>query len=275
MEPDLTKKHENADRKGHEYSMNINSSRNALLRSRNLRSARRSRAGKIISSRTSGTGRSSSSNTTKRTTSASATLTKTRQLAKYESMEKSANGVQTYVRNMLKIGKMTYTDDETGKKAQENDKNNLIKNIKNFVSDYNDTYNNLTDLGGAANTSFKRALDGIVSANQTALKEIGITVSNSGELSIDEKTLESADFNKIKELFAKENGFADKIGARMESIESAAANSLTTLSKLYGATSTYNKYGTSNSYFNGYNNYNSGYSYYNYGNYGSNSGWSF
>lgn len=255
--------------------MNINSSRNALLRSRNLRSARRSRAGKILSSRTSGTSRSSRSNTTKRTTPASASLTQTRQLAKYEEMEKSANSVQTYVKSMLKVGQMTYTDDEAGKKAQENDRNNLIKNIKNFVAEYNDTYNNLSYLGGAANTAFKKTLDKIVSADKEALKEIGITVSNSGELSIDEKVLESADFTKVKELFAKENGFADQVGAKMENIESAAANSLTTLSKLYGATSTYNKYGTSNSYFNGYNNYSSGYSYYNYGNYGSNSGWSF
>ncbi len=253
--------------------MNINSSRNALLRSRNLRNARRSRAGKIISSRTSGTSRSSRSNTTKRTTSASASLTQTGQLAKYEKMEKSANDVQTYVKNMLKIGEMTYTDDEAGKKAQENDKNNLIKNIKNFVSEYNETYNNLMDLGGAANTAFRKALDNIVSTNKTALKEIGITISDAGELVVDEKMLETADFDKVKELFAKKSGFADKIGAKMESIESAAANSLTTLSKLYGATSTYNKFGTSNSYFNGFNNFNSGYSYYNYGNYGSNSGW--
>ncbi len=180
--------------------MNINSSRNALLRSRNLRNARRSRAGKIISSRTSGTSRSSRSNTTKRTTSASASLTQTRQLAKYEKMEKSANDVQTYVKNMLKIGEMTYTDDEAGKKAQENDKNNLIKNIKNFVSEYNETYNNLMDLGGAANTAFRKALDNIVSTNKTALKEIGITISDAGELVVDEKMLETADFDKVKEL---------------------------------------------------------------------------
>ena len=257
--------------------MNINSSRNALLRSRNLRSARRSRAGKIISSRTSGTSSSLRSRTssTQRTTSASASLTQTRQLAKYEQVEKSANSIQANVKNMLKLGKSTYTEDETGKKAQENDKNNLIKYIKNFVSDYNEVYNDLGDLGGAANTAFKKNLDSILSTNKTALKEIGITISNSGELAIDEKTLENADFDKVKALFAKEGGFADKVSAKMESIESAAVNSLTTLSKLYGATSTYNKYGTSNSYFNGYNNYSSGYSYYNYGNYGSNSGWYF
>lgn len=66
----------------------------------------------------------------------------------------------------------------------------------------------------------------------------------------------------------------DKVCGKMETIENAASNSLTTLSKLYGATSTYNKFGTSNSYFNGYSN--SGYyNNYKYGNYGSNSGWYF
>lgn len=251
--------------------MNINSSRNSLLRARNLRSARRSRAGKVINSRTT---RTSRSNASQRTTSSLASKTPTKQLAMYEQMEKSANSVQDSVEKMLKIGEMTYTDDETGKKAQENDKENLIKNIKDFVTEYNEVYNNLCDIGGASNLAFKKTLDSVISTNKKALEEIGITVSKSGELSIDEKTLESADFDKIKEVFAKEGGFSDKVCGKMETIENAASNSLTTLSKLYGATSTYNKYGASNSYFNGYSN--SGYyNNYNYGNYGSNSGWYF
>lgn len=193
----------------------------------------------------------------------------------YEEIEKSANSVQINIENMIKIGKMTYTDDETGKKAQENDKESLIKNIKNFVSDFNQVHSDLYDIGGVANLAFKRTLDSVVSGDKDALKEIGITVSSSGELSIDEKTLAGADFDKIKALFAKDGGFADKIGEKMGTIESAASNSLTTLSKLYGATSTYNKYGTSNSYFNNYGTNNSYYNYLNYGNYGKNSGWYF
>ncbi|GFI22724.1 hypothetical protein IMSAGC011_01500 [Lachnospiraceae bacterium] len=248
--------------------MNINSSRNSLLRARNLRSAKRSRAGKVISSKTSRS--SSRSNSTKRTTS-SASKTPTKQLAMYEQVEKSANSVQDSVEKMLKIGKMTYTDDETGKKAQENDKETLIKNIKDFVAEFNEVYNNLYDIGGPSNLAFNKTLDSIVSTNKKALEEIGITVSKSGELSIDEKALEGADFDKIKEVFAKEGGFADKICGKMETIENAASNSLTTLSKLYGATSTYNKYGASNSYFNGYGNSN----YYNNYGYGKNSGWYF
>lgn len=255
--------------------MNINSSRNSLLRARNLRSARRSRAGKIISSRISESGSSTKSGSTKRTTSSSALLTQTKQLAMYEKMEKASNNIQGNVEKMLKLDGMTYTDDETGKKAQENDKNNLLKYIRDFVSDYNEVYRDLSDIGGTTNSSFKKSLDGVVSANKTVLEEMGITVSKSGELTIDEKKLTSVDFDKLKELFTKDGGFADKIGSKMEIIERSASTSLTTLNKLYGATSTYNKYGTSNSYFNGLNSYGSGYSNYNYGNYGSNSGWYF
>lgn len=190
-------------------------------------------------------------------------------------MEKASNNIQGNVEKMLKLDGMTYTDDETGKKAQENDKNNLLKYIRDFVSDYNEVYRDLSDIGGTTNSSFKKSLDGVVSANKTALEEMGITVSKSGELTIDEKKLTSVDFDKLKELFTKDGGFADKIGSKMEIIERSASTSLTTLNKLYGATSTYNKYGTSNSYFNGLNSYGSGYSNYNYGNYGSNSGWYF
>lgn len=186
-------------------------------------------------------------------------------------MEKSADSIQNNVKSMIKLGKATYTDDEAGKKAQESDKDQLLKYIRKFVSDYNEVNSDLADLGGATNTSFKKALDNLASSDKAALKEVGITVTGSGELEIDEKTLTGADFDKLKALFAKDSGFAGKVSAKMEIIENTAASSLTTMNKLYGATSTYNKYGTGNTYFNGYGNYSN----YNYGNYGSNSGWYF
>ncbi len=250
--------------------MKINNSRNSLLRARNLRSARKSRVGHILGSRTSRSGSSSRSGSTKRTTSSTtASPTKVKQLAMYENMEKSASDIQNSVKLMLAIGKMSYTDDEAGKKTEEKDKENLLKCIKEFVADFNVVRDELTDIGGAANLAFKKTLDSVVSTNADDLKEIGITVLKSGELALDERTLEKADYDKIKALFAKDGGFAEKISVKMESIEHAAANSLNTLNKLYGATSTYNKYGTSNSYFN------SGYNNYNYNNYGSNSSWYF
>lgn len=250
--------------------MKINSSRNSLLRARNLRSARRSRVGHILGSRTSKTNSSSRSGSTKRTTSSTTSSTaKIKQLAMYEKVEKAADDIQGSVKKMLAIGKMTYTDDEAGKKAQENDKENLFKNIKEFVSDFNTVRDELTDIGGVANLALRKTLDSIVSTYTSDLKDIGITVLKSGEISLDEKALEKADFDKVKALFTGDGGFAEKISVKMETIEKAAADSVNTLNKLYGATSTYNRYGTSNSYLN------SGYNNYNYNNYGNNSSWYF
>ena len=181
----------------------------------------------------------------------------------YEKMEKSASEIQSDVKNMLTIGKMSYTDDETGKKAHENDRESLISGIKSFITDYNLVHSALDDISGTVNLAFRRTLDSTISIEKTALGEIGISISKDGVLSIDEKALSGADEEKIKALFAKEDCFADKISTKMKAIESSASNSLTALNKLYGSTSTYNKYGTGNSYYNG--------SYYN--SYGNSNGW--
>lgn len=169
----------------------------------------------------------------------------------YEKMEKSASEIQSNVKNMLTIGKMSYTDDEAGKKAHENDRESLLSGIKSFITDYNLVHSALNDISGTVNLAFRRMLDSTISTEKTALGEIGISVAKNGELSVDEKALSGADEEKIKALFAKEDSFADKISTKMKAIESSATSSLTALNKLYGSTSTYNKYGTGNSYYNG------------------------
>ena len=182
----------------------------------------------------------------------------------YEKMEKSASEIQSNVKNMLTIGKMSYTDDEAGKKAHENDRESLISGIKSFITDYNLVHSALDDISGTVTLAFKKMLESVVESDETALGEIGISVSKNGELSVDDKALSEADEEKIKALFAKEDCFADKISTKMETIESSASNSLTALNKLYGSTSTYNQYGIGNSYYNGsyYNSYGNSRSWY-------------
>ena len=169
----------------------------------------------------------------------------------YEKMEKSASEIQSDVKNMLTIGKMSYTDDETGKKAHENDRESLISGIKSFITDYNLVHSALDDISGMVNLAFRRTLDSTISTEKTALGEIGISISKDGVLSVDDKALSEADEEKIKTLFDKEDCFADKISTKMKAIESSASNSLTALNKLYGSTSTYNQYGVGNSCYNG------------------------
>ena len=243
------------------------------MRARNLRSAKRSRMGKVLKCKTSS---SSKTNYTNRTSSSLwGSNSQTKQIALYEKVEKSANDVQKSVENMLKIGKTTYADDEAGTQAKQKDEEKLLSNVKDFVEDFNLVHSALEDLGSTVELAYKKTLDTTVSTNAQALKEIGITVSKSGKLEIDEKILESADIEKVKALFAEEDGFADKIGSKMENIETSARNSVTVLDKLYGTTSTYNKYGTSNGYYNS-SYYNDSYlngNYYNGKYYGNNSNW--
>lgn len=245
--------------------MNINSSRNLLLRARNLRSAKRSRAGRILSSRTTNSSSSSGTSAVRRPINGTGTVSQTKEILLYEKMEKSAAGIQRTVKDMIAIGKMTYTDDEDGKKAQEKGWENLLDDIRDFVSDFNTVHGALEDTASTTDLAFKKTLDSVVTADTGALKEIGITVSKRGELSIDEKALAGADPEKVKALFAKANGFADKISDKMAHIEKSAASSLNVMNKFYGATSTYDRYGKSDTYYNSsvyggknYGSYNSG-----------------
>jgi hypothetical protein len=177
----------------------------------------------------------------------------------YEKVESTANETQSLVDKMINIGKMSYTDDETGEKAKENDKNSLVSYIKDFASDYNTVRSALTDLSGSSNLAFKKTLESIVTSNKSALNEIGVSVSSDGDLSVDEATLKNADEENVKSLFAVTGSFADKISDKMEVIESSAASTVTTLNKLYGSTSTYSSTGTSSTYNGSYYNSSSWY----------------
>lgn len=205
--------------------------------------------GKVLRCKTTSTNSSKNTGASSRTSSTGST-TQSRQISMYEKMEKSASDIQSNVKSLLLIGKMSYTDDETGEQSRKNDEEALRDGVKDFVSDYNTVYSALNDLSGTTNSTLQKLLNSVVSSNTTALKEIGLTVSKSGELSLDGDALENADINQIKELFAKEGGFADDISAKMKNVETSAAMSLNTLDNLYGTDSTYNKYGTSSSYYN-------------------------
>jgi hypothetical protein len=179
----------------------------------------------------------------------------------YEKVESTADDIQSLVTKMIKIGDMDYTDDEEGEEAKESAKSSLVTYIKDFVSDYNTVHDALEDLSGSANLAYLKSLESIATSYKNALKEVGITVANSGEISVDATTLKSADEDKVYALFEKSSSFADKISDKMESLEKYASSTVTTLNKLYGTTSTYSSTGTS-SYYNSsyYNKYGTSYS---------------
>lgn len=223
--------------------MRINSSRNSLARARMIRSANRQRRTKVLSSQTNKTDKGNiSSDTTRTDTSTSS------QITLYENMEKAAKALQTNVKNLHNINWDTDTDkDKEG--TQDSIKKKLLEQINEFAGDYNSLYKSLDQAGGTTNTMFQKQLKALFTTNQKNLAEIGITMDAKGTLSIDSKTLEAADVDKLQKIFCDKDSFAARVSDKCETIKSCANSTIKVLNRMYGTQTAYNRYGTNGYYY--------------------------
>lgn len=223
--------------------MRINSSRNSLARARMIRSANRQRRTKVLSSQTNKTDKGNiSSDTTRTDTSTSS------QITLYENMEKAAKALQTNVKNLQNINWDTDTDkDKEG--TQDSVKKKLLEQINEFAGDYNSLYKSLDQAGGTTNTMFQKQLKALFTTNQKNLAEIGITMDAKGTLSIDSKTLEAADVDKLQKIFCDKDSFAARLSDKCETIKSCANSTIKVLNRMYGTQTAYNRYGTNGYYY--------------------------
>lgn len=223
--------------------MRINSSRNSLARARMIRSANRQRRTKVLSSQTNKTDKGNiSSDTTRTDTSTSS------QITLYENMEKAAKALQTNVKNLQNINWDTDTDkDKEG--TQDSIKKKLLEQINEFAGDYNSLYKSLDQAGGTTNTMFQKQLKALFTTNQKNLAEIGITMDAMGTLSIDSKTLEAADVDKLQKIFCDKDSFAARVSDKCETIKSCANSTIKVLNRMYGTQTAYNRYGTNGYYY--------------------------
>lgn len=223
--------------------MRINSSRNSLARARMIRSANRQRRTKVLSSQTNKTDKGNiSSDTTRTDTSTSS------QITLYENMEKAAKALQTNVKNLQNINWDTDTDkDKEG--TQDSIKKKLLEQINEFAGDYNSLYKSLDQAGGTTNTMFQKQLKALFTTNQKNLAEIGITMDAKGTLSIDSKTLEAADVDKLQKIFCDKDSFAARVSDKCVTIKSCANSTIKVLNRMYGTQTAYNRYGTNGYYY--------------------------
>lgn len=223
--------------------MRINSSRNSLARARMIRSANRQRRTKVLSSQTNKTDKGNiSSDTTRTDTSTSS------QITLYENMEKAAKALQTSVKDLQNINWDTDTDkDKEG--TQDSIKKKLLEQINEFAGDYNSLYKSLDQAGGTTNTMFQKQLKALFTTNQKNLAEIGITMDAKGTLSIDSKTLEAADVDKLQKIFCDKDSFAARVSDKCETIKSCANSTIKVLNRMYGTQTAYNRYGTNGYYY--------------------------
>ncbi|MCM1182182.1 MAG: hypothetical protein NC337_02275 [Roseburia sp.] len=215
--------------------MRVNSSVRNLARARMIRSAKRSRGSRLYNTKALST---SSLNTTTNTRT-NGTTSATKQIAMYERVEKAANALAGNVKDIMDVSGKT--------EISEKDKVGMISDIKSFVSNYNNAYSALGDVQGTTGLIYRTMAGKVTEAHTEELEKLGITVSKDGTLSIDKEVLEAADVEDIKRVFGAESSYAEEISGRFGVIEQYASSSISSLDKLYG-TSTYNKYGSYNTY---------------------------
>lgn len=129
----------------------------------------------------------------------------------------------------------TFEDSEDGKTAGEK----TAAALKSFVDNYNDVVKNAKESTLSNVTSNVGAMMKTTDQNAKALKEIGISVQDDGTMILDEKKAESADLNKVHELFDSKEvmSYGSTIGSRMRfasygagSAESASGDNVATKS---------------------------------------------
>lgn len=163
----------------------------------------------------------------------------------YTKLEDSSEKLSKYASSLLETEKDSIYD-----KAEESGStSSIVSNVSKLVEEYNSTINQLNKAAGSMNEFYRQQLKAIPSSCKDALKAIGITQQKDGSLSIDEKTLKSADTATLKKALGNDTGFASKIDFISGRVnKNAAANAASASSQYNSRGSSYSGYYGSSKY---------------------------
>lgn len=163
----------------------------------------------------------------------------------YTKLEDSSEKLSKYASSLLETEKDSIYD-----KAEESGStSSIVSNVSKLVEEYNSTINQLNKAGGSMNEFYRQQLKAIPSSCKDVLKAIGITQQKDGSLSIDEKTLKSADTATLKKALGNDTGFASKINFISGRVnKNAAANAASASSQYNSRGSSYSGYYGSSKY---------------------------
>ena len=163
----------------------------------------------------------------------------------YTKLEDSSEKLSKYASSLLETEKDSIYD-----KAEESGStSSIVSNVSKLVEEYNSTINQLNKAGGSMDEFYRQQLKAIPSSCKDVLKAIGITQQKDGSLSIDEKTLKSADTATLKKALGNDTGFASKIDFISGRVnKNAAANAASASSQYNSRGSSYSGYYGSSKY---------------------------
>ena len=110
----------------------------------------------------------------------------------YEITGLAAERVETHMKRFLEEGEKSLYQ-EAGKQ--------LTKEMESFVSDYNMMIRKIGDLSDSVDETYAKKLKTEISARETALKQIGITLEKDGTLSFDKTVFQTVKPEAVQKIF--------------------------------------------------------------------------
>lgn len=157
----------------------------------------------------------------------------------YYDMKYHASQVGEYGQALKKTEKNSIYDKarESGSTEQ------IVADIKGFVTQYNHMLDDLKDSGTRTDTSFLSQFNSMSRADERELAQTGVTRQSDGTLAIDEKKLLAADVDTLEKVWGAANAFPAKAAAKSGSVEAAAERNIEA-----EKSTTYNPFAKSNLY---------------------------
>lgn len=141
--------------------------------------------------------------------------------ALYEAMEEAAKELQEAA------GRLTAEGEESlfEKSGAETDTTAIVSAVQSFIETYNDTMKALSEGSSTLDKYYADQLKALAGQHAEGLKALGVSQGADGTLSVDKKTLQSADVEALASLFGPDSSFVSRsayIAGRVA--ENAAAN---------------------------------------------------
>ena len=103
------------------------------------------------------------------------------------------------------------------------------KEIYNAVRAFSDTYNNMIISSGSTEyhdiASLRKSIKSLSGKQQKELEMVGITIKNSGKLSIDEDKLKESNPARVKKLFSEDSDFMKQLNKYAKKLSGRSASS--------------------------------------------------
>lgn len=153
----------------------------------------------------------------------------------YEKTEKEADQLLQKTEIFLDEGKTSIF----AKARESGSSQEIYDAAKALVGQYNSVASALRKEPSALNNFYRQMMSEAASENSEGLKNIGITLTKDGTLSIDEEKLKASDLDTLEQVLGPANGFSGKVAFLANRISDNARANVQSLSSQYNSTGTF------------------------------------